>query len=73
MSTKNEKFLSKTKEQIERSLFNEITMGAKLKNEFLVNTIRTTQINHFYFFLMENMELGNLKSFHENKIDNCSE
>ena len=55
MSTKNEKFLSKTKEQIERSLFNEITMGAKLKNEFLVNTIRTTQINHFYFFLMENM------------------
>ena len=22
---------------------------------------------------MENMELGNLKSFHENKIDNCSE
>ena len=48
-------------------------MGAKLKNEYLVDTILTTRINDYYFFLMENMELNNLKSFNENEINNCSE
>ena len=48
-------------------------MGEKLKNKYLVNTILSTQINDYYFFLMENMELGNLKSFNETKIDKCSE
>ena len=46
-------------------------MGAKLKNNYLVNTIKSTKINEYYFFLMENMELNNLKSFSE-KV-NCSE
>ena len=48
-------------------------MGAKLKNEYLVDTLVTTKINDYYFFLMENMELSNLKSFNENEINNCSE
>ena len=50
-----------------------MSMGEKLKNKYLVNTILSTQINDYYFFLMENMELGNLKSFNETKIDKCSE
>lgn len=50
-----------------------MNMGAKLKNNYLVNTIKSTKINEYYFFLMENMELNNLKSFNENVIDNCSE
>ena len=70
---KNEKFLLKSKEQIEKSLLNEIFMGAILKNEFLVNTLDSTNFNGYYFFLMENMELNNLKSFSETKIENCSE
>jgi len=70
---KNEKFMMKTREQIEKSLFNEIFMGATLKNEFLVNTLDSTHFNDYYFFLMENMELNNLKSFNESKIENCSE
>ena len=48
-------------------------MGAKLKNDYLVDTLVTTKINDYYFFLMENMELSNLKSFNENEINNCSE
>ena len=48
-------------------------MGAKLKNDYLVDTIVTTKINDYYFFLMENMELSNLKSFNENELNNCSE
>ena len=48
-------------------------MGAKLKNDYLVDTLLTTKINDYYFFLMENMELSNLKSFNENEINNCSE
>ena len=48
-------------------------MGAKLKNNYLVDTLFSTRINDYYFFLMENMELGNLKSFNENEINNCSE
>ena len=48
-------------------------MGAKLKNDYLVDTLLTTKINDYYFFLMENMELGHLKSFNENEINNCSE
>ena len=48
-------------------------MGAKLKNNYLVDTLFSTRINDYYFFLMENMELGNLKSFNENEIHNCSE
>ena len=48
-------------------------MGAKLKNDYLVDTLLTTRINDYYFFLMENMELNNLKSFNENEINNCSE
>ena len=63
----------KTKEQIEKSLFNEINMGATLKNEFLVNTLDTLHIDNYFFFLMENMELNNLKSFNETKVENCSE
>ena len=50
-----------------------MNMGAKLKNNYLVNTIKSTKINDYYFFLMENMELNNLKSFSENVIENCSE
>ena len=48
-------------------------MGAKLKNDYLVDTLVTTKINDYFFFLMENMELSNLKSFNENEINNCSE
>jgi serine/threonine protein kinase len=48
-------------------------MGARLKNNYLVDTLFSTRINDYYFFLMENMELGNLKSFNENEIHNCSE
>ena len=48
-------------------------MGATLKNEFLVNTIDSTKINDYYFFLMENMEFNSLKNFNESKIENCSE
>ena len=48
-------------------------MGAKLKNDYLVDTIVTTKINDYYFFLMENMELRNLKSFNEHELNNCSE
>ena len=48
-------------------------MGAKLKNDYLVDTLLSTKINDYYFFLMENMELGHLKSFNENEINNCSE
>ena len=70
---KNEKFMMKTREQIEKSLSNEISMGAILKNEFLVNTLDSARFNDYYFFLMENMELNNLKSFNETKIENCSE
>ena len=70
---KNEKFMMKTQEQIEKSLFNEINMGAILKNEFLVNTLHSINFHDYYFFLMENMELNNLKSFNETKIENCSE
>ena len=70
---KNEKFMMKTQEQIEKSLFNEINMGAILKNEFLVNTLDWAHFQDYYFFLMENMELNNLKSFNETKIENCSE
>ena len=50
-----------------------MNMGAKLKNNYLVNIIKSTKINDYYFFLMENMELNNLKSFSENVIENCSE
>ena len=70
---KNEKFMMKTREQIEKSLSNEINMGAILKNEFLVNTLHSINFHDYYFFLMENMELNNLKSFNETKIENCSE
>ena len=48
-------------------------MGATLKNEYLVNTIDSTKINDFYFFLMENMEFNSLKNFNEQKIENSSE
>ena len=49
-------------------------MGEILKNEYLVNTLKTKKINDNYYFLMENMELGNLKTFNENTINNnCSE
>ena len=44
-------------------------MGAKLKNDYLVDTLLSTKINDYYFFLMENMELGHLKSFNENEIN----
>ena len=50
-----------------------MNMGVKLKNEYLVNTLQSTKINDYYFFLMENMELSNLKSFNESEIKNCSE
>jgi serine/threonine protein kinase len=70
---KNEKYNSKSKEQIEKTLKNEMEMGEKLKNEHLVNTLLSTRINDFYFFLMENMEYNSLKSFTDEQINNCSE
>ena len=50
-----------------------MNMGMILKNDYLVNTIQSTKINDYYFFLMENMELSNLKSFNESELNKCSE
>jgi serine/threonine protein kinase len=50
-----------------------MNMGMILKNDYLVNTIQSIKINDYYFFLMENMELSNLKSFNESELNKCSE
>ena len=74
VNIKNDKFKTKTKEHIEKTILNEIQMGEILKDDYLVNMLQTIQINDNYYFLMENMEYGNLKSFIENAINNnCSE
>ena len=74
VNIKNEKFKRKTKEHIEKTILNEIQMGEILKNEFLVDMLNIIKINDNYYFLMENIEFGNLKSFMENEINNnCSE